>query len=57
MKVLNIEEQKIHLEHLPDNIYWRNLRFILGTGLRASELCGLRWQDIEGSYFIVRQGV
>jgi integrase len=57
IEVLTIEEQKVFLDHLPDNIYGRSLRFILGTGLRASELCGLRWQDVEGNYFTIRQGV
>ena len=31
--------------------------FILGTGLRVAELCGLRWSDIHGSYFTIAQTI
>lgn len=52
---LNVEEQKRLLAVLPDNTQGRALRFILSTGLRASELCGLRWCDISGDSFTIRQ--
>jgi integrase len=40
---------------LPDNTQGRAIRFILGTGLRASELCSLRWSAIDKGAFTVRQ--
>ena len=43
------------MEALPDSTYGRCLRFILGTGLRASEATGLRWQDILEKCFSVNQ--
>ncbi len=52
---LTIEEQQKLVEALPQTTAGRALRFILGTGLRASELCGLRWQDINGDSFTIRQ--
>ena len=52
---LTIDEQRKLVEALPQTTAGRALRFILGTGLRASELCGLRWQDIAGDSFTVRQ--
>lgn len=52
---LSIAEQKALLQHLPDNTAGRALRFILGTGLRASELCGLQWGDIHGDRFTVKR--
>lgn len=52
---LTVEEQRKLLPCLPDNTAGRALRFILSTGLRASELCGLRWSDIEESSFTIRQ--
>ena len=57
IEVLTIDEQKLLAPHIPDTVYGRAIRFILGTGLRASELCGLRWQDINGDIFTIRQGV
>lgn len=52
---LTIEEQKLLLPCLPDTTIGRGLKFILSTGLRASELCGLRWMDIDADCFHVRQ--
>lgn len=52
---LLLDEQKALLAVLPDSTQGRAIRFILGTGLRASELCGLRWTDIEKDSFTVRQ--
>lgn len=43
------------LEVLPMTTNGRALRFILGTGLRVSELCGLRWCDVEKDGFFVNQ--
>jgi len=42
---------------LPDSTAGRALYFILGTGIRASELTGLRWKDIQGDYFTIRQTI
>lgn len=52
---LTIEEQKQLIPHLPDTTTGRALRFILLTGLRSSELCGLRWMDMDADCFHVRQ--
>lgn len=57
IKFLTVDEQQKLVNALPENTYGRGLRFILGTGLRSSELCGLRWIDIEGDYFTVRQSL
>ena len=56
IEVLTIDEQKLLAPHIPNTTYGRAIRFILGTGLRASELCGLRWQDLNGDIFTIRQG-
>lgn len=55
IEFLKVDEQRKLLEALPDTTSGRALRFVLGTGLRASELCGLRWCDIEHDRFTVRQ--
>lgn len=57
IQFLTVEEQKQLVDALPDNTHGLALRFILGTGLRASELCGLRWCDIGEHDFTIRQGV
>ena len=54
---LTVEAQHKLLKALPVSTYGRALQFILGTGLRASELCGLRWQDIAGDSFTIKQAV
>lgn len=52
---LTLEEQRLLLTHLPDTNAGRALAFALRTGLRASELCGLQWGDIEeGSFHVQR---
>ena len=51
IEFLTREELPRLLSALPNTTQGRALRFILGTGLRAEELCGLRWQDID------RQGI
>ncbi len=53
---LEADEQRKLLEALPDTDNGRALRFILNTGLRVSELCALRWSDVEADHFTVRQG-
>lgn len=55
IQFLRIEEQQGLIKALPPTTAGRALRFILGTGLRASELCGLRWKDIMGDEFTVKQ--
>ena len=40
---------------LPETTHGRAIRFILGTGLRVSELCGLRWCDIMVEGFSIKQ--
>ncbi len=53
---LTPDEQHTLLAALPDNTQGRAIRFILGSGLRASELCGLRWSDIDEDSFTIRKG-
>lgn len=52
---LTLDEQKQLLPYLPDTTTGRALNFILSTGLRTSELCGLRWMDVDADCFHVRQ--
>ncbi len=52
---LSIDEQQTLLSSLPESTSGDALRFILLTGLRASELCGLRWNDIGADSFCVRR--
>jgi integrase len=53
VRYFTVTEQKRFLEALPDNTPGRALGFILGTGLRASECCGLRWCDVHRDEFTV----
>ncbi len=50
-KALTKDEQKSLLDYLEKetiyNIYRPLITVFLGTGLRASELCGLTWKDID----------
>ena len=55
IEFLTVDEQKKFVAALPESTHGRALMFILGTGLRASELCGLRWQDIDGDHFTIKQ--
>lgn len=41
------DEQEILLQNLPDTTNGRAIRFLLGTGMRVSEMCGLKWSDIK----------
>lgn len=43
------------VKELPDSTSGRALLFILNTGLRVSEVCGLRWQDVQLKQFSIRQ--
>lgn len=47
IKFLNQAEQQAVLMNLPDNTHGRAIRFLLGTGMRVSEMCGLKWNDIK----------
>lgn len=40
-------EQEAFLPVIPSTTGGRALRFLLGTGLRVSELCGLQWRDVR----------
>ena len=57
IKTLTLEEQRVFLEALPDSTTGRAIAFVLMTGLRVGELCGLRWKDIDGDVFTVNQTV
>ena len=58
IEFLDDAQQKSLKEHLPDTTSGRALRFTLDTGLRASELCGLQWQDVdEDGYIKIRRGL
>lgn len=46
-RVLTIEEQKEVLEHAKGRICEQQVRVALGTGMRAGELQGLTWDDID----------
>lgn len=57
IRFFTLSEQKRFIDALPDSTAGRALYFILGTGLRVAELCGLRWSDIHGSYFTILQTI
>lgn len=57
IRFFTLEEQRRFIAALPDSTSGRALYFILGTGIRAAELTGLRWSDVCGSSFIVRQTI
>lgn len=44
---LTMAEQAAVLRALPQSTSGRALRFLLGTGMRVSELCGLQWKDVQ----------
>lgn len=52
---LSPAEASALLDELPITTYGRAIRFLLGTGLRVSELCGLRWCDLSEDGFTVNQ--
>lgn len=55
IEFLTMDEIGRFLPCLPNNTQGRALRFILGTGLRIGELCGLRWSDIDKEGIHVNQ--
>jgi integrase len=55
IEFLTDNEVHLLLRVLPNNTHGRAIRFILGTGLRVSELCGLRWCDLSPNEISVRQ--
>lgn len=54
---LSRDEQRRFVEALPDTTNGRALTFILGTGLRVSELCGLRWKDVTEGTISITQSI
>ena len=44
---LTESEQTALLAVLPDTTHGRAIKFLLGTGMRVSELCGLKWADFQ----------
>lgn len=57
IRFFTLDEQKRFVDALPDSTAGRALYFILGTGIRAAELTGLRWSDIQGKQFTVAQTI
>ena len=49
------DEQAVLLQNLPDTTNGRAIRFLLGTGMRVSELCGLKWSDIKASEILIQR--
>lgn len=47
VEALTIDEQRILMQQLKRYSYYNHYAFILQTGLRVGELCGLRWQDVN----------
>ena len=47
IQFLSHAEQKAFFAACPSTTNGRALRFLLLTGMRVSELCGLQWQDIQ----------
>ena len=47
IEFLTRDEQRALLAALPETTHGLAIRFLLGTGLRASELCGLLWKDVK----------
>lgn len=46
-RVLTLDEQKRFLESAKENVNYNHFLFILQTGVRSSELRGLKWDDID----------
>ena len=57
IKPLSLDEQKRFAQKLPATSTGRALAFVLVTGLRVGELCGVRWKDIEEDALNVKQTV
>lgn len=52
-RVLTLDEQNSFLDVAKDNVNYSHFLFILQTGVRSSELRGLRWEDIDFSNRII----
>lgn len=46
-RYLTVDEEKRFLEEAEGTANYRQCRFILETGLRCSEMIGLKWEDID----------
>lgn len=46
-KVLTIEEHRKFLDSAKRTVYYNHFAFVLQTGIRESELRGLKWNDID----------
>lgn len=46
-KVLTLEEHRKFLGEANESVYYRHFSFVLQTGVRESELRGLKWNDID----------
>ncbi len=57
VRYFTLEEQRRFVAALPDTTSGRALAFILGTGLRAAECCGLRWSDVKKDEITVAQTI
>lgn len=57
IRFFTLDEQRRFIEALPDSTAGRALYFVLGTGIRAAELTGLRWSDIQGDGFTIAQTI
>lgn len=55
IQVLEDWEQPLLLAQLPDSCSGRALLLAYNTGMRVSELCGLRWSDISGKFLTINQ--
>ncbi len=57
IQFLTKQEQEKLFAQIPNTTSGRAIQFILATGLRASEICGLQWQDIDNGVMHIRRGV
>lgn len=46
-KVLTVEEQRMFLDSVSKRPYYNHFLFVLQTGVRMSELRGLKWSDVD----------
>lgn len=53
--VLTLEEQEKFLAAAKESIYYSNFLFVLQTGVRTSELRGLKWTNIDFENRIIYQ--
>ena len=58
MRVLNDEELDTFIKEIDKDTYWKDLFYLeLATGLRLGEICGLRWEDYDGSKLSIRRTI